>query len=47
MEIGGERNMDWTKYEEKNLNVVDAFAKAKSVLPIMKMEDLCPLNRLM
>ena len=28
--------MDWTKYEEKNLNIIDAFAKAESVLPIYK-----------
>ena len=28
--------MDWAKYEEKNLNIIDAFAKAESVLPIYK-----------
>ena len=29
MDIGGERNMDWAKYEEKNLNIIDAFAKER------------------
>ena len=39
MDIGGERNMDWAKYEEKNLNIIDAFATLRFCRSHRSMEQ--------